>query len=182
MVQVIDETKGEVVGKITGMDGVHGIAIAPALHKGFISTKNDNCVTIFDTKSFEVIRRLSTGSPDAILYDSYSKKVFVCNGHSNNVTVIDPGKNEAVADIALTGNPEFSVTNGKGKIYINLEDASSIAVINATTFKVENVWPIAPGEEPTGFALDNQTNRLFSVCANKLIVVTDALNGQIIAI
>jgi len=182
MVQVIDETKGEVVGKIADLDGVHGIAIATALHKGFISTKNDNSVTVFDTKTLAVIKKIAIDgkSPDAILFDSFSQKVFVFNGHSNNATVINAETNEIVATITLSGNPEFSATNGKGKIYVNLESASSIAVINATTYKVENVWPIAPGEEPTGLALDNETHRLFSACANKLMVVTNAETGKVI--
>jgi YVTN family beta-propeller protein len=119
-------------------------------------------------------------SPDAILFDPFSQKVFVFNGHSNNATVINAETNEIVATIALSGNPEFSATNSKGKIYVNLESASSIAVINASTYKVENVWPIAPGEEPTGLALDNETNRLFSVCANKLMVITNAETGKVI--
>jgi YVTN family beta-propeller protein len=182
MVQVIDESKGEVVGKIADLDGVHGITIAPLLHKGFISTKNDNSVTIFDTKTLAVIKKLAIDgkSPDAILFDSFSQKVFVFNGHSNNATVINAENNEIVATIALSGNPEFSTTNGKGKIYVNLESASSIAVINAATYKVENVWSIAPGTEPTGLALDNETHRLFSACANKLMVVTNAETGKVI--
>jgi YVTN family beta-propeller protein len=183
MVQVIDEIKGEVVGKIADLDGVHGIAIAPALNKGFISTKNDNSVTIFDTKTFKVIKKLAIDgkSPDAILFDSFSQKVYVFNGHSNNATVINAKSNEIVATIALTGNPEFSATDGKGRIYVNLESASSIAVINATSYKVENIWSIAPGVEPTGLALDNEAHRLFSVCANKLMVITNAETGKVIS-
>ncbi|MEI6277328.1 MAG: YncE family protein [Prolixibacteraceae bacterium] len=182
MVQVVDEAKGEMVGKIEGLNGVHGIAIAPALNKGFISTKNDNSVTIFDTKTYKVIQKLEvTGkSPDAILFDKFSQKVFVFNGHSDNVTVLNAETNAIVATIALPGNPEFSATDGKGKIYANIENKSSIVVINATTFKVENVWPLAPGEEPTGLALDNENHRLFSVCANKLMVVVDAETGKVI--
>ena len=182
MVQVVDEAKGEMVGKIEGLNGVHGIAIAPALNKGFISTKNDNSVTIFDTKTYKVIQKLEvTGtSPDAILFDAFSQKVFVFNGHSDNATVLNAETNAIVATIALPGNPEFSATDGKGKIYVNLESKSSIAVINALTFKVENVWPLAPGEEPTGLALDNETHRLFSVCANKLMVIVDAETGKVI--
>ena len=183
MVQVVDEAKGEMVGKIEGLNGVHGIAIAPALNKGFISTKNDNSVTIFDTKTYKVIQKLEvTGkSPDAILFDKFSQKVFIFNGHSDNVTVLNAETNAIIATIALPGNPEFSVTDGKGKIYANLESKSSIVVINATTFKVENVWPLAPGEEPTGLALDSENRRLFSVCANKLMVVVDAETGKIVA-
>jgi len=182
-VQIIDEIKKEVVGKITELKGVHGIAIAPALNKGFISCGKDSSVTIFDTNTFEVIKRVVvTGvGPDAILYDSFSQKVFVFNGHSNNATVIDAATNEIVATIAFSGNPEFAQTDSKGKIYVNLESASSIAVINATIYEVTNVWPIAPGTEPTGLALDNETHRLFSVCANKKMMVVDATSGKVVA-
>ena len=182
-VQVIDETTGKVTGRISGLNGVHGIAIAPELKKGFISTKNDNSVTIFDTNTFDVIKKVEmTGaSPDAILFDNFSQKVFVFNGHSNNATVLDAATNEVLATIQLAGNPEFSQTDGNGKIFVNLEDASSIAVINATTYEVESVWPLAPGTEPTGLALDNNTHRLFSACSNKLMIVTDAETGKVIA-
>jgi len=181
-VQVIDELKREVVGKITGLKGVHGIAIAPAFNKGFISCGKDSSVTIFDTNTFEVIKKVVvTGvGPDAILFDAFSEKVFVFNGHSNNATVFDAASNEIVATIAFSGNPEFAQTDGNGKIFVNLESASSIAVINATTYAVENVWPIAPGTEPTGLALDKENKRLFSVCANKLMIVLDAESGKVI--
>ena len=182
-VQVIDEVKKEVIGKITGLKGVHGIAIAPALNKGFISCGKDSSVTVFDTNTFAVLKRVvvTGANPDAILFDAFSQKVFVFNARSNNVTVLDAVSNNIVATIALSSNPEFAVTNGKGLIYVNLESASSIAVLNALTYKVEKVWSIAPGEEPSGLALDNQTQRLFSVCANKMMIVVDAQTGKIIA-
>jgi YVTN family beta-propeller protein len=181
-VHVVDQSTGAELGTITGLEGVHGIAIAPEFNKGFISTKNDNMVTIFDTKTFKVIEKIEAEgkSPDAILFDPFSRKVFVCNGHSNNATVLDPKTDKIVATIAFSGNPEFSVTDDKGKIYINLEDASKLAVVNATSYKVENEWPLAPGEEPSGLALDNENHRLFSVCSNNFMVVTDAISGRII--
>ena len=183
MVQVVDESKGTIVGKITGLNGVHGIAIDPDLEKGFISGGKDSSVTVFNTKSLQVITKVTvTGKgPDAIMFDSFSKKVFVFNGKSNNATVIDAATNKIVATIPLDGKPEFSVSDGRGKVYVNLEDKSSIAVINPTTCKVEHVWSIAPGEEPTGLALDNVTHRLFSVCGNKLMVITDAGSGKVIS-
>ena len=183
IVQVVDESKGTIVGKITGLNGVHGIAIDPDLEKGFISGGKDSSVTVFNTKSLQVITKVTvTGKgPDAIMFDSFSKKVFVFNGKSNNATVIDAATNKIVATIPLDGKPEFSVSDGRGKVYVNLEDKSSIAVINPTTCKVEHVWPIAPGEEPTGLALDNVTHRLLSVCGNKLMVITDAGSGKVIS-
>ncbi|MEP6645594.1 MAG: YncE family protein [Saprospiraceae bacterium] len=182
MVQIVDEKKGIELGRIVDLQGVHGIAIAPEWNKGFISTKDDNSVVVFDTKTFKTIKKIAVPgkSPDAILYEPFSKKIFVFNGHSNNATVLDPNTGTFVDSISFSGNPEVAVSDGKGKIYVNLEDASSIAVINVTTYKVEHVWPIAPGQEPTGLAFDNETHRLFSVCANKLMVVTNAESGKVV--
>ncbi|MEI6683916.1 MAG: DUF5074 domain-containing protein [Bacteroidota bacterium] len=182
MVQVVDEEKGTEIGRITGLDGVHGIAIAHDLNKGYISTKNDNAVTVFDTKTFKVIKKIeiSGKSPDAILFDLFSQKVFVFNGHSNNASVIDAKTDEIAANISLTGNPEFSATDGKGKIFVNLEDQGKVAVINSKSFKVENVWSLGEGKEPTGLAIDNDKHRLFSACANNLMVVLDAETGNVI--
>jgi YVTN family beta-propeller protein len=139
-------------------------------------------VTIFNLKTFEVITKINvTGrNPDAIIYDPFSHKVFTFNGGSNNSTVIDAVGNKVIGTIPLDGKPEFPVTNSKGKIYVNIEDKSVLNVINTGTLKVEQHWPIAPGEEPSGLALDNETHRLFSVCSNKLMVVTDAETGKVI--
>jgi len=182
IVQVVDEVKGEVIGQITGLNGVHGIAIAAGMKKGFISSGKDSSVTVFDTKTLKVITKITvTGKgPDAILFDPFSKKVFVNNGKTNNVTVINAETNKVEATIALEGKPEFSVSDGKGKVYMNIEDKNSIAVINSSTYKVENVWSLAPGEGPSGLAIDNEMHRLFSVCQNKLMVVADAGTGKII--
>jgi YVTN family beta-propeller protein len=181
IVQVVDENKGEVVGKITGLSGVHGIAIAPLLNKGFISNGKDSSVTIFDNKTFQVTAKISVGKgPDAILFDPFSNKVFVFNAKANSASVLNARSNKVEATIPLAGNPEFSVSDGKGKVYVNLENMSSIAVINSSALKVENVWALAPGEEPTGLALDNDDHHLFSVCANKLMVIVDAETGKIL--
>jgi len=182
MVQVVDEAKGKLIGKISGLNSVHGIAIAKALNKGFITGGKDSSVTVFDTKSLKIITKIKvTGKgPDGILFDPFSKNVFAFNGKSNNATVINAQTNAIVATIPFTGNPEFSQADGKGKIFVNLEDNSSIAVINTATNKVESVWPVAPGEEPTGLALDSENHRLFSVCKNKLMIIVDAENGKVI--
>lgn len=182
MVQVVNEAKGEVIGKISGLNSVHGIAIAKALNKGFITGGKDSSVTVFDTKSLKIITKIKvTGKgPDGIIFDPFSKNVFSFNGKSNNATVINAQTNAIVATIPFTGNPEFSQADSKGKIFVNLEDNSSIAVINTATNKVESVWPIAPGEEPTGLALDNENHRLISVCKNNLMIILDAENGKII--
>jgi YVTN family beta-propeller protein len=180
--QAIDIKTGTLVGTIPDTKGIHGIAIANDLNKGFTSNGRDSSVTVFNLKTLEVITKIQvTGqNPDAILYDPFSQKVFTCNGRSNNSTVIDAKDNKVIGTIPLDGRPEFSTTDSKGKVFVNIEDKSVINVINSATLKVEQNWPIAPGEEPSGLALDNQNHRLFSVCGNKLMVVIDAETGKVI--
>jgi DNA-binding beta-propeller fold protein YncE len=182
VVNVVNEKDGKLLGTIPDTKGVHGIAIAPDLNKAFISNGRDSSVTIVDLKSLAFITKVSvTGqNPDAILYDPFSHKVFAYNGRTSNATVIDGTTNKVVATIKLDGKPEFSVTDGNGKVYVNIEDKSEITCINSTTLKVENVWSIAPGEEPSGLALDNENHRLFAVCGNKMMVVVDAQSGKVI--
>lgn len=180
--QAVDIKTGKVAGTIPDTKGIHGIAIAADLNKGFTSNGRDSSITVFNLKTLEVISKVKvTGrNPDAVLYDPFSKKVFTFNGGSSNATVIDAKENKVIGTIPLEGKPEFSVTDGKGKIYVNIEDKSLVDQINATTLKVEHSWSIAPGEEPSGLALDNQNHRLFSVCGNKLMVITDAETGKVI--
>jgi YVTN family beta-propeller protein len=181
-VHVVDETNGQVVGTITGMKGVHGIAIATEFGKGYISSGKDTTVTVFDIKTLKVITKITPSglNPDAILFDPFSKKIFTCNGKSNNSTVIDPATDKIVATIPVDGKPEGLVSDVKGHIYMNFEEENKVCRINSSTFKVENVWPLAPGEGPTGIALDVETHRLVSVCANKIMIILDSDNGKII--
>jgi YVTN family beta-propeller protein len=183
IVQVFDVVAQKNVGTISDTKGVHGIALARDLNKGFISNGKDSSVTIFNLKSLEVITKVSvTGkNPDAILYDQFSHKVFVYNGRSSNATVIDANTNKVIGTIALSGKPEFSVTDGKGKIYVNIEDKSQVCQINPTTLKVEQTWSVAPGEEPSGLAIDPKDHRLFIVCGNKLMMVMNSENGTIVS-
>jgi DNA-binding beta-propeller fold protein YncE len=183
VVNVVDEKDGKLLGTIPDTKGVHGIAIAHDLNKAFISNGRDSSVTIIDLKSLAFIAKVNvTGqNPDAILYDPYSHKVFAYNGRSASATVIDGASHKVLATIKLDGKPEFSVSDAKGKVYVNIEDKSEITCINSSTLKVEQVWSIAPGEEPSGLALDNENHRLFSVCGNKLMVVADAMSGKIIS-
>jgi len=180
--QAIDIKTGKLVGTIPDTKGIHGIAIANDLNKGFTSNGRDSSVTIFNLNTLEVITKIYvTGrNPDAILYDPFSQKVFTFNGGGNNSTVIDAKENKVIGTIPLDGKPEFSATDGKGKVFVNIEDRSVINVINSVTLKVEQHWPIAPGEEPSGLAIDNKNHCLFSVCGNKLMVVTDAETGKVI--
>ena len=182
MALVVDLKTGTQVGKIADTKGIHGIAVIPALNKGFTSNGRDTSVTVFDLKTLLVTGKIKvTGkNPDAILYDPFSQKLFTFNGGSSSATVIDPKENKVIGTIPLDGKPEFPQSDGKGKIYVNIEDKSEISVINPITMKVEKSWSIAPGEEPSGLALDNETHRLFSVCGNKMMVISDAEAGKVV--
>ena len=181
-VNVVDLKTGEQIAVIPSTEGVHGIAIANDLNKAFISCGKDSSVTVVDLNTFKLIAKVTgTGkNPDAILYDQFSKKVFTFNGRNSSSTVIDANTLKIIATIPLSGKPEFSQTDGKGKVYVNIEDKSTIAVINSVTLKVEKEWSIAPGEEPSGLALDNVNHRLFSVCGNKIMTISDAIAGKVI--
>lgn len=183
VVLVVDLKTGNLAATIEETPGVHGIAIASGLNKAYISVGRSASVKVVNLNTLAVINNITgTGqNPDAIMYDAFTKRVLTFNGGSADATVIDALTDKIIATIALEGKPEFAVTDGKGKIYVNIEDKSLITVIDAKTMKVERSWPIAPGEEATGLALDNATHRLFSVCNNKLMVIADALDGHIVA-
>jgi YVTN family beta-propeller protein len=182
VVNVIDMVTDKEIATITDTKGVHGIAIANDLNKAFITDGKDNAVTIVDLKTFKLIEKVTIEGqkPDAVLYDQFSKKVFTYNAKSSDATVLDAVTNKVIKSIPLGGKPEFSVTNTKGLIYVNIEDKNQIKTIDATKLEVTATWSIAPGEEPSGLAIDLDSNRLFSVCGNKLMVVVDASNGKII--
>jgi len=181
--QVVDSQTGKLLGTVQNTKGVHGIALDPKENKAFISCGRDSSVIIINLTTFEFISKVKvTGAnPDAILYDSFSDRVFVYNGRSSNATVIDAKTNTVVATLLLAGKPEFSVSDGNGKVYVNIEDKSLITVIDSKNLKVENTWSLAPGEEPSGLALDKKTHCLFSVCGNKKMVVMNAQNGELIS-
>ncbi|MEO6304380.1 MAG: YncE family protein [Bacteroidia bacterium] len=182
IVQVVDVKNGKLIGTIPDTKGVHGIALATDVNKGYTSNGKDSSVTVFNLKTLAVIAKIPvTGNnPDAILYDEFTHKVFVYNGKSSNATVIDAISDKVVGTIPLDGKPELSVTDGKGKIYVNLEDKSMVSIIDAKTLKVEQTWSVAPGIEPSGIAIDNKNHRLFIVCDNKLMVIMDSQTGHVI--
>lgn len=179
---VVDIKTGKILGSIPDTKGIHGIALAQEVNRGYTSNGRDSSVTVFDLTSLKTVEIIKgTGAnPDCIMFDSFSGKIFTFNGRSSNASVIDIKTNKVVATIPLDGKPEFAATDGKGNIFVNIEDKSAINVINAKDFKLNHSWSIAPGEEPSGIALDNETHRLFSVCSNKMMVVTDALTGKVI--
>jgi len=182
IVQVVDLKTGKLAGTVNETPGVHGIAIAPDLNKAFISVGRSALVKVINLQTLEVIAdvKVTGQNPDAIIYDQFSKRVFTFNGGSSNSTVLDAVTNVVVGTIALEGKPEFPASDGKGKMYVNIEDKSLISVIDVKSMKVEKSWPIAPGEEASGLAIDNENHRLFAVCSNKLMVVVDAINGHVI--
>jgi len=182
-VNVVDLNTEQPIGEITGMQGVHGIAVANDLNKGFISDGRDDAVVVFDLKTLTKITTVKvTGKgPDAIAYDPFSHQVFAFNGESNNASVIDGSSMKQVGTVDLGGGPEFAVPDGKGKMYNNLEDKNSLNVIDTKALKVINNYPLAPCGRPTGLAMDAANNRLFTVCReNKGMSVVDIATGKVI--
>ena len=181
-VMVLDADSGAQVGEIPDTAGVHGIALAPALNKGFTSNGRADEVTVFDLKTLKSIQTVKVGkNPDAITFEPVTKRVFVFNGRSNDATVIGAEDLTLAGTIPLGGKPEFGVVDGKGKVFVNIEDKSEIVRIDAQSLKVEQRFPIAPGEEPSGLAIDTVHHRLFSVCGNQKMVVVDAESGKVLA-
>jgi YVTN family beta-propeller protein len=181
-VNILDENSGDSIGLIPGTTGVHGIAFYNDLKKGYTSNGRLDNVFVFDLNSNKILKEIATGqNPDAISYDDFSKKIITCNGKSKSLSVIDPVNDVVIATIDLGGKPEEAVSNGKGQLFVNLEDKNEIAVVDMKAFSVLKKWSIAPGEGATGLALDRKTNRLFAGCDNKMLVVVDAENGKVIA-
>lgn len=180
-VHVVDLNTGKQAGQITPVRGVHGIALVPALHKGYISCGRSNSVVIFNPETFEILDSIKTtgNNPDAIIYEAYSKHILTMNHSGDNATVIDPVTDEVVGTIELPGSPEAVVTDGAGTIYVNIEDKSLIAKIDVKKMEVTATWPLEPGEEPTGLALDSANHRFFASC-DKLMVVVDAGTGKVL--
>ncbi len=180
-VDVVDGKKGEVTGKITGLKLVHGIALAPELNHGFISDGAANQVVVFDLKTLEKVGAVDAGmNPDGIIYDPASKRVFAFNGRSANATAVDAEKGTLAGTVTLEGKPEFPAPDGKGHVFVNIEDKSEVMDIDAKALTVVHKWPLAPCEEPSGMAMDTKTRRLFSGCDNKMMAVMDADTGKVV--
>jgi DNA-binding beta-propeller fold protein YncE len=181
-VQVIDLVKDTLVGDIPNTNGVHGIAIAVEFGKGYISDGRDSAVTVFDLKTLATLKKIKIDAvnPDAIVYDPFTKRVFTFNGRSSNATAIDASTDAIVGNMALDGKPEFAASDANGKMYVNLEDKSKIVEFDPKDLKVLNTWSLAPGDGPSGLAIDPENHRLFSGCGNKKMVVLDAQSGKLI--
>ena len=182
-VLVVDIDRDSVMGDIPNTPGVHGIALAPELGRGFTSNGRDSTVTVFNLKTLATVSTVAvTGrNPDAILYDPASRRVFTFNGGSANATALDARTGSVLGTLDLGGRPEFAVADGRGRVYVNLEDKNSVVVFDARTLGVEARWPLAPCEAPTGMALDRQRRRLFVGCDNQLMAVLDADRGRVVA-
>ena len=182
VVQVVNINTGKTVATIKGVNGVHGIALAPKLNRGYISSGRDSKVLVFNLKTFATISTIKTtgNNPDCILFEPFTNRVFTFNGRSANSTVIDAKTLKVIGTIPLDGKPEFARSDGAGNVYVNIEDKSEITRLNPVSLKVVNVWSISPGEEPSGLALDKANHRLFSVCRNKMMVIVNADNGKVI--
>lgn len=181
-VEVIDVDSGKKVGEVTGLSGVHGIAVAHDLNRGFISNGRSSMVTIFDLKTLANVGEVkSTGeNPDAILYDPFSSQVFAFNGRSKNATVLEAKTGKVVGTIELGGKPEFATSDLKGRVFVNIEDRSEIAEIDAKSLAVKAHWPLSPCQEPSGMAIDRQHHRLLSGCDNKMAAVVDFESGKVV--
>lgn len=182
-VVVIDADTGKSVGEIADTPGVHGIALAPELGRGFTSNGREGTVSIFDIKTLATSNKVKVGgeNPDAILYDPATKRVFTFNGRSHDSTAIDAATGKVLGMIKLDGKPEFAANDGKGKVFVNIEDKSELTAIDANKLEVEHTWPLAPCTEPSGLAIDREHRRLFAGCDNKMMAVIDADNGKVIA-
>ena len=180
-VMVVDTDSGKIVGDIADTPGVHGIALAPELGRGFVSNGREGTVSIFDPKTLATNSRVKVGdNPDAILYDSATKRVFAFNGKSQDATALDAAKGTVLGTIKLGGKPEFAASDGKGEIFVNIEDKSELLAIDPHTLEVKTRWPLAPCTEPSGLALDRKNRRLFVGCDNKMMAVVNADNGKVI--
>ena len=180
-VDVVSVESGKLIGSIPDTQGVHGIALAPALKRGFTSNGRANSVTAFDLDTLKVIQeaKVSGQNPDAILYEPSGNHVFTFNGTSKDVTVLDASSLAVVATIPVPDKPEFAAQDGRGQIFVNIEsDPGQMVVIDAQKLTVKNTWPLPGCNSPSGLAIDRAHRRLFSVCDGKVMAVTDAVSGK----
>ena len=180
-VLVVDTDRDSVVGDIPNTAGVHGVALAPELGRGYVSDGRDSTVTVFDLKTLAVVSRLKvTGPPDAILYEPATRRVFTFNHRSGDATALDAVTLAVLGTIPLGEEPEFATSDGKGRVFVNLEGPSQLVALDARALAVTGRWPLAPCAEPTGMAIDRARGRLFVGCGNRLMAVVDASSGAVV--
>ena len=169
-------------GDIPDTPGVHGIALAPELDRGFVSAGRGNFAVVFDLKTLKTITKVNTGTnPDAILYDPASKRAFTFNGRSHDATAINAADNAVAGTVPLNTKPEFAVADGKGSVFVNGEDTSELIELDAQSLKETHRWPLAPCKSPSGLSADLKNRRLFAVCDDKVSAVVNADTGKVVA-
>ena len=181
-VMVFDMDRDSLIGDIPNTPGVHGVALARNLSRGFTSNGRDSSLTVFDLKTLQVekVVRITGRNPDAIAFDPATNRVFALNGASHDASVVDANTLEQVGSIDLGGKPETGQPDGKGMLYVNIEDKSEVVAVDTKTMQVKARYPLAPCEEPTGMARDAARGRLIVGCGNKLMAVMDEKTGKII--
>jgi DNA-binding beta-propeller fold protein YncE len=180
-VMVIDTESGKAIGEIPDTPGVHGVALAPEFGRGFTSNGREDMVSVFDLKSLAVQKKIKVGErPDAILYDPFSKRVFTFNAKSQDTTAVDVAKGEVAGTLALGGKPEYAATDGKGTVFVNIEDKSELVAFDPQKLTVKSRWKLTGCEEPSGLALDARNRRLFAGCANKKMAVVGKMLRNVV--
>jgi DNA-binding beta-propeller fold protein YncE len=180
-VDVLDANSGKLLGKVEDTPGVHGIAIVPALHRGFTTNGAESMVSVFDTNTFKTIKKIPVDKdPDFVFYDPHSKRVLVCHGDAAAVTAIDPDKETVIGKVALGGGAEASVVNGKGTGFVNLEEEAEVVAYDPAALTVKQKYPITGCKTPTGLAMDAANSRLFIGCRSKVMAVMNADTGKVI--
>jgi DNA-binding beta-propeller fold protein YncE len=181
-VVVLDLAREKVVGEIPGTAGVHGVALAKELKRGFASDGGSDTVTVFDMEKLTVLGQVPVGKgPDAILYDPFSRRVFVFGGESGSATAIEAADSKVAGSVELGGKPEFGVSDEKGTIYVNVEDTNEVVAFGSRDLAVRSRWPLAPCERPTGLAIDKAGGRLFVGCRSQLLAALDTGTGKVLA-
>jgi DNA-binding beta-propeller fold protein YncE len=181
-IDVVDVDAGTVVAKIRGLSHTHGIVLVPQLGRGYTTDGDANVSTVVDLKTLQKIGTVKTGKdPDSFVYDEVTKQVFIMNSASANATAINASDGTVAGTVALDGQPEFAVADGRGKIFVNITDKNQIVEFDAKTLQVLERFSLAPGEGPSGLAIDRKHRRLFSVCDNLMMVIMDADTGKVIA-
>jgi YVTN family beta-propeller protein len=181
-VVVVDVDSGKQVGEIPDTAGVHGIAIVSDLNRGFTSNGRDGSVTIFDLKTLKSLGKVKVETnPDAIIYDPANRRVFAFNRGSSSASAIDAATGTVVGTVPLEGHPEFAASDAKGTVFVNLDNKSEVVAIDSKSLQVKARWPLAPGEDPSGMAIDRKNGRLFIGCGNKKMIILDTSNGHVVA-
>ncbi|MGI4740903.1 MAG: YncE family protein [Janthinobacterium lividum] len=181
--EVIDLKTHRLIGTIPNTPAAHGVAVVPSANRGYVSCGRNNFCVLFDLKTLKNLGTIATGpKPDAVFYDAFSRRVFAFSNEGGRSSVLDPATGKVIGTAELGGDVELTATDGKGHVFVNLEDKSEVVEFDAKTLAVLHRYPLAPGTEPTGLAFDAKNNRLFSACANEKLIVTDSKTGRQVAV